>query len=149
MREGRVDLSKLDMLILDEADRMLDMGFADDIKEILQNTPQTRQTVMSSATWDGAVGKIAESFTVNPEKVSIKVESAHIDESVYYCDDFNHKNNILLQVLNNPKIKQAVILQPQKCPQKNWQRSLSKRVLRHAICTVICLKASEIVSLAT
>ncbi|WP_204324151.1 DEAD/DEAH box helicase, partial [Stenotrophomonas maltophilia] len=45
MREGRVDLSKLDMLILDEADRMLDMGFADDIKEILQNTPQTRQTV--------------------------------------------------------------------------------------------------------
>ncbi|MPW84607.1 DEAD/DEAH box helicase [Moraxella catarrhalis] len=109
MREGRVDLSKLDMLILDEADRMLDMGFADDIKEILQNTPQTRQTVMSSATWDGAVGKIAESFTVNPEKVSIKVESAHIDESVYYCDDFNHKNNILLQVLNNPKIKQAVI----------------------------------------
>ncbi|OAV17556.1 ATP-dependent RNA helicase [Moraxella catarrhalis] len=109
MREGRVDLSKLDMLILDEADRMLDMGFADDIKEILENTPQTRQTVMSSATWDGAVGKIAESFTVNPEKVSIKVESAHIDESVYYCDDFNHKNNILLQVLNNPEIKQAVI----------------------------------------
>ena len=109
MREGRVDLSKLDMLILDEADRMLDMGFADDIKEILQNTPKTRQTVMSSATWDGAVGKIAESFTVNPEKISIKVESAHIDESVYYCDDFNHKNNILLQVLSNPEIKQAVI----------------------------------------
>ncbi|OOR84180.1 DEAD/DEAH box helicase [Moraxella canis] len=109
MREGRVDLSKLDMLILDEADRMLDMGFADDIKEILQNTPETRQTVMSSATWDGAVGKIAESFTVNPEKVAIKVESAHIDESVYYCDDFNHKNKILLEVLNNPEIKQAVI----------------------------------------
>ena len=109
MREGRVDLSKLDMLILDEADRMLDMGFADDIKEILKNTPKTRQTVMSSATWDGAVGKIAESFTVNPEKVSIKVESAHIDESVYYCDDFNHKNTILLQVLSNPEIKQAVI----------------------------------------
>lgn len=109
MREGRVDLSGLDMLILDEADRMLDMGFADDIKEILENTPSTRQTVMSSATWDGAVGKIAESFTTNPERVSIKVESAHIDESVYFCDDFNHKNKILLEVLNNPEIKQAVI----------------------------------------
>lgn len=109
IREGRVDLSKLDMLILDEADRMLDMGFADDIKEILQNTPATRQTVMSSATWDGPVGKIAESFTVNPEKIAIKVESAHIDESVYFCDDFNHKNKILLEVLNNPEIKQAVI----------------------------------------
>ena len=109
MREGRIDLSGLDMLILDEADRMLDMGFADDIKEILENTPSTRQTVMSSATWDGAVGKIAESFTTNPERVSIKVESAHIDESVYFCDDFNHKNEILLEVLNNPEIKQAVI----------------------------------------
>ena len=109
MREGRIDLSGLDMLILDEADRMLDMGFADDINEILENTPSTRQTVMSSATWDGAVGKIAESFTTNPERVSIKVESAHIDESVYFCDDFNHKNKILLEVLNNPEIKQAVI----------------------------------------
>lgn len=109
MREGRVDLSGIDMLILDEADRMLDMGFADDIKEILKNTPSTRQTVMSSATWDGAVGKIAESFTTNPERVAIKVESAHIEESVYFCDDFNHKNKILLEVLNNPEIKQAVI----------------------------------------
>lgn len=109
MREGRVDLSALKVLILDEADRMLDMGFADDIKEILQNTPESRQTVMSSATWDGAVGAIAESFTNNPEKVSIKVESAHIEESVYLCDDFNHKNKILLEVLNNPEIKQAVI----------------------------------------
>ncbi len=109
IREGRVDLSKLDILILDEADRMLDMGFADDIKEILESTPETRQTIMSSATWDGAVGQIAESFTTNPERVAIKVESAHIDESVYYCDDFNHKNRILMEVLNNPEINQAVI----------------------------------------
>ncbi|MFB6348419.1 DEAD/DEAH box helicase [Moraxella sp. ZJ142] len=109
MRAGRVDLSGLEMLILDEADRMLDMGFADDIQEILQNTPSTRQTVMSSATWDGAVGKIAESFTTNPEKIAIKVESAHIDESVYFCDDFHHKNKILQELLNNPEIKQAVI----------------------------------------
>ncbi|OOS06032.1 DEAD/DEAH box helicase [Moraxella cuniculi] len=109
MREGRVDLSGLDMLVLDEADRMLDMGFADDIQEILNNTPSNRQTIMSSATWDGAVGKIAESFTKNPEKIAIKVESAHIDESVYFCDDFHHKNKILLELLNNPQIKQAVI----------------------------------------
>lgn len=109
INEGRVDLSALQMLILDEADRMLDMGFADDINEILQKTPATRQTVMSSATWDGEVGKIAESFTNNPERVSIKIESAHIEESVYFCDDFHHKNKILLQVLANPDIKQAVI----------------------------------------
>ena len=109
MNDGRVDLSELDMLILDEADRMLDMGFADDIKTILEASPTARQTVMSSATWDGAVGKIAESFTVNPHRVSIKVESAHIDESVYYCDDFHHKNKILIELLGNPEINQAVI----------------------------------------
>lgn len=109
MNDGRVDLSELDTLILDEADRMLDMGFADDIKTILQASPTARQTVMSSATWDGAVGKIAESFTVNPHRVSIKVESAHIDESVYYCDDFHHKNKILIELLNNLEINQAVI----------------------------------------
>lgn len=109
MNEGRVDLSRLDVLVLDEADRMLDMGFADDIKTILENAPQTRQTVMSSATWDGAVGKIAESFTNDPERVAIKVESAHIEESVYFCDDFHHKNKILLELLNDQEITQAVI----------------------------------------
>lgn len=109
MREGRVDLSELKVLILDEADRMLDMGFADDINEILDSTPQNRQTVMSSATWDGQVGQIAQTFTKNPQKVSIKIESAHIEESVYFCDDFHHKNKILMQVLTNPDMKQAVI----------------------------------------
>ncbi len=109
MSDGRVDLSELDILVLDEADRMLDMGFADDIKTILEAAPSTRQTIMSSATWDGAVGKIAESFTLNPERISIKVESAHIDESVYFCDDFHHKNKILIELLSDPQINQAVI----------------------------------------
>lgn len=109
LNEGRIDLSNLEVLVLDEADRMLDMGFSDAINTILKATPDGRQTIMSSATWDGAVGKIAESFTKNPKRVAIKVESAHIDESVYFCDDFRHKNDILYEVLNNPEINQAVI----------------------------------------
>lgn len=109
MNEGRVDLSQLQMLVLDEADRMLDMGFADDIKRIIDYTPKDRQTIMSSATWDGEVGRIAESFTKDPRKIAIKVESAHIDESVYFCDDFQHKNQLLLKLLADSDIKQAVI----------------------------------------
>lgn len=126
MNDGRVDLSELDTLILDEADRMLDMGFADDIKTILEAAPSKRQTVMSSATWDGAVGKIAESFTVNPERVSIKVESAHIDESVYFCDDFHHKNKILIELLGNPEINQAVIFTATKRSTEQLAESLTE-----------------------
>lgn len=126
MNDGRVDLSELDTLILDEADRMLDMGFADDIKTILQAAPSQRQTIMSSATWDGAVGKIAESFTVNAERVSIKVESAHIDESVYFCDDFHHKNNILIELLSNADINQAVIFTATKRSTEQLASSLTE-----------------------
>lgn len=105
----RVDLSGLTMLVLDEADRMLDMGFADDINAILQATPAHRQTIMSSATWDGPVGKIAESFTNDPERINIKVETAHIDEKVYFCDNFDHKNKLLEHLICDPERGQAII----------------------------------------
>ncbi|WP_352309180.1 DEAD/DEAH box helicase [Psychrobacter sp. W2-37-MNA-CIBAN-0211] len=106
---GRVDLSNLEVLVLDEADRMLDMGFADDISDILRAAPTDRQTIMCSATWDGPVGKIAASFTKNPERVSIKVESAHIEEKVYYCDDFDHKNRLLDKIVCQQDMEQIII----------------------------------------
>ena len=106
---GRVDLSNLEVLVLDEADRMLDMGFADDISDILRAAPIDRQTIMCSATWDGPVGKIAASFTKNPERVSIKVESAHIEEKVYYCDDFDHKNRLLDKIVCQQDMEQIII----------------------------------------
>lgn len=106
---GRVDLSSLEVLVLDEADRMLDMGFADDISDILRAAPTDRQTIMCSATWDGPVGKIAASFTKNPERVSIKVESAHIEEKVYYCDDFDHKNRLLDKIVCQQDMEQIII----------------------------------------
>lgn len=127
LNEGRIDLSELEVLVLDEADRMLDMGFSEDINAILAATPEHRQTIMSSATWDGEVGKIAESFTKNPERVSIKVESAHIDESVYFCDDFKHKNEILYSVLNNPEIGQAVIFAATKMSTERLAEDLNEK----------------------
>ncbi|MDO5767917.1 MAG: DEAD/DEAH box helicase [Psychrobacter sp.] len=124
MKSERIDLSQLDILVLDEADRMLDMGFADDIEMIMKAAPKNRQTIMCSATWDGPVGKIAESFTNNPERIAIKVESAHIDESVYYCDDFNHKNRLLDKLLTEKDVNQAIVFAATKRSCETLTKSL-------------------------
>ncbi|WP_201554412.1 DEAD/DEAH box helicase [Psychrobacter sp. 72-O-c] len=123
---GRVDLSQLEVLVLDEADRMLDMGFADDISDILRAAPSDRQTIMCSATWDGPVGKIAANFTKNPERVAIKVESAHIDEKVYYCDDFDHKNRILDKVVCQQDVEQVIIFAATKRSTEKLAKSLQE-----------------------
>jgi len=60
MESGKIDFSELQMLVLDEADRMLDMGFIDDIEKIVAATPPTRQTMLFSATLDGVVGNITD-----------------------------------------------------------------------------------------
>lgn len=127
IKAGRVDLSNLEVLVLDEADRMLDMGFADDISDILSAAPTDRQTIMCSATWDGPVGKIAASFTKNPERVSIKVESAHIEEKVYYCDDFDHKNRLLDKVVYQPEMDQIIIFAATKRSTEKLAKSLQEQ----------------------
>jgi superfamily II DNA/RNA helicase len=66
MERGRIDFSRLEVLVLDEADRMLDMGFVEDIEHIVARTPATRQTMLFSATLDGMVGRIAAQMTSRP-----------------------------------------------------------------------------------
>jgi len=127
MNSGRIDLSELDILILDEADRMLDMGFADDIEKVMSAAPKSRQTIMCSATWDGPVGKIAASFTNNPERIDIKAETKHIDESVYYADDFNHKNRILDHLLTQKDVNQAIIFAATKRSCETLAKSLKEQ----------------------
>lgn len=127
IKAGRVDLSNLEVLVLDEADRMLDMGFADDISDILSAAPTDRQTIMCSATWDGPVGKIAASFTKNPERVSIKVESAHIEEKVYYCDDFEHKNRLLDKIVCQKEMDQIIIFAATKRSTEKLAKTLQEQ----------------------
>ena len=71
MEQGKVDFSRLEMLVLDEADRMLDMGFIDAVKEIASAMPAKRQTLLFSATLEGAVLKIANRLLKTPESVSL------------------------------------------------------------------------------
>ena len=71
MNSGRIDLSELSMLVFDEADRMLDMGFADDIDAIVGRTPENRQTLMFSATLAGRIGDLAAEMLNNPVRISM------------------------------------------------------------------------------
>ena len=111
MQSGKVDFERLEVLILDEADRMLDMGFIDDIETIVEATPADRQTLLFSATWDGAVGKLARKLTKNPEVVEVERvdDQGKIEEQLLYCDDMRHKNRLLDHILRDANIDQCVI----------------------------------------
>ena len=111
MQSGKVDFARLEVLILDEADRMLDMGFIDDIETIVEATPADRQTLLFSATWDGAVGKLARKLTKDPEVIEVERvdDQGKIEEQLLYCDDMRHKNRLLDHILRDANIDQCVI----------------------------------------
>ena len=109
---GKIDFSQLQTLVLDEADRMLDMGFIDDIEKIVAATPASRQTMLFSATLDGVVGSMAQRITRDP--VVIRINSAttrheNIMQCVHFVDDLSHKNRLLDHLLRDTSIDQALV----------------------------------------
>ncbi len=112
MEQGRIDWRRLEMVILDEADRMLDMGFLKDVERILAATPKGRQTVMFSATFEGPIATFATRFLKDPERVRIAAspaQSAQIAQHVHYVNDSIQKKAMLLTLLKDAPIAQAVI----------------------------------------
>ena len=112
MESGKIDFSQLQILVLDEADRMLDMGFIEDIEKIVAATPGQRQTMLFSATLDGTVGQIARKITRDP--LIIQVDSSHtkhenIEQRMHFVDDLSHKNRLLDHLLRDATIDQAVV----------------------------------------
>lgn len=112
VRQGRIDFSRLQMFILDEADRMLDMGFIADVKQIAAMLPKTRQTVLFSATLDQEIEKIAKDILNEPKRIQIATRNTRLDnieQRLHYVDDLLHKNKLLDHVLSDSTLKQAIV----------------------------------------
>ncbi|QDC44093.1 DEAD/DEAH box helicase [Methylophilus medardicus] len=108
---GRIDLSRLQMLVLDEADRMLDMGFMPDVERICDALPADRQTLLFSATLDGIMD-IGKRFLRNPLTIQVagqKEKHANIEQRLHFVDDMNHKNKLLEHLLIAPDVNQTII----------------------------------------
>ncbi len=112
MERGRIDFSRLEVLVLDEADRMLDMGFIDDIEAIVAKTPASRQTLLFSATLDGVVGKLARQLTRDPQRIevaAVQADKPQIEQRLHFTDDHEHKSRLLDHWLRDAELNQAVV----------------------------------------
>ena len=112
MERGRIDLSRLQMLILDEADRMLDMGFLPDVERICEQLTAERQTLLFSATLDGDIARVAKQILKNPKTIQVAAQRekhANIEQRLHYVDDMTHKNKLLEHLLIAPEVNQVII----------------------------------------
>ena len=112
LRSGKADLSNVQTLILDEADRMLDMGFIEDIETIAAATPKQRQTLMFSATFDGETGKLAANLLNKPQRIEVashRQPMTNIEQRLHWADSVRHKNDLLDHLLRDNDIDQAVV----------------------------------------
>ncbi len=101
---GTIDMSKIDVLVLDEADRMFDMGFIDDVKKIISRCPKDRQTLFFSATISGRVRDLADNFMAKREIISAKkqVDPSKLKQ-VYYDVSRNLKLSLLVHLLKKDR----------------------------------------------
>lgn len=114
---GRLDLSRVEALVLDEADRMLDMGFSEAVDRIAGATPASRQTMLYTATMDAPMAKLAGRLLNSPERVEIAPEQiTHdaIEQRLHVTDDLSHKNRLLDHLIENGDLTKAIIFSATK-----------------------------------
>jgi ATP-dependent RNA helicase RhlE len=111
MNQGFISLKEIEIFVLDEADRMLDMGFIHDVRKIISALPQKRQSLFFSATMPPEIVKLAGSIVYKPVKVEVTPSASTVDivnQFVYFIDKGN-KNALLLELLKDKKIKTALV----------------------------------------
>ncbi|NML22240.1 DEAD/DEAH box helicase [Pseudoflavitalea sp. G-6-1-2] len=111
MQQGIVDISKIRILVLDEADRMLDMGFIHDVKKVIARTPAQKQTLFFSATMAPEIRKLSDTILRNPVAVQVTPVASTAEtvaQSLYFVDKKN-KNSLLVHILQNPEISASIV----------------------------------------
>ncbi|MFM6976230.1 MAG: DEAD/DEAH box helicase [Sphingobacteriaceae bacterium] len=111
MNQKLVHLDTVKFFVLDEADRMLDMGFVHDVKKVIAKLPQKRQSLFFSATMPPAIIQLADTILVNPAKVEVTPVSSTantINQAVYFVDKLN-KRHLLKDLLSDGKIERVLV----------------------------------------
>lgn len=125
---GNVDLSKVSFFILDEADRMLDMGFSDDIIKIAKKLPQTCQTIMFSATMPDKIEDLAKTLLKNPKviKLAVSKPAEKIKQSAYVCYE-TQKMGIIKDIFKNGDLERVIIFCGSKLKVKQVAGALQRK----------------------
>jgi len=131
MDQGYIDLSGIEIFVLDEADRMLDMGFIDPIRKIAAQIPDERQTLMFSATMPPPIARLAQTLLRDPVRVDIapsETKALRIEQSLHMVDQ-PQKADLLERMLREPGVERAIVF----TRTKHGAENLSKRLVRTGI----------------
>lgn len=110
LEQDEIDFSRVEMLILDEADRMLDLGFQEPVRRIAAALPSKRQTLLFSATLQGTVSDLANAIMRAPKEIHSAVKKhVNIEQRLHLVDDLHHKNQLLEHLLKDDALGSAVI----------------------------------------
>ena len=134
MQQGFIQLDKLQIFVLDEADRMLDMGFIHDVKKVIAKLPAKRQTLFFSATMPPEIQKLADVLLKHPAKVEVTPPASTVDkiEQQLYHVAKKEKPELLLHLLKNPEIKTTLVFTRTKHGADKVVKILQKFQIRSA-----------------
>jgi len=127
---GRILLSQVELLVLDEADRMLELGFIDDVEFISDAVPEECQRVLFAATMGDATARLAQKFMHDPDRVRIapgKITHDRIEQRLHLADNLVHKNRLLGHLCKDPSVTRAIIFSATKRDADSLARQLNQQ----------------------